>query len=159
MIFKGLGIRALIYGSCPPVWESGWRADRPLVDGAGNGCLGLSSRQSPLIPSFSGTLPADLGSRLARLRRFSLGEWRGGAKRDIDSDGGFCAGGLCTGHGSVFGLGTHVGTGATIADGRGVSFVGARGLRRPAPPLLSGLKEHPDWLECSLRADRSLGGG
>src|SRR6266436_5899221 len=119
---------ALIYESCLDVWEFGWRADRPLVDGAGNRRPDPGGGQSAFLPGISRKISADVGSGLGRLWRVSVGSEGGRIARRIEVGGGIRAGRLCAGDGVVCGCGTDVGTGEAGADGAGSCLVGADGL-------------------------------
>src|SRR5712692_6937219 len=137
--------RALIYESCLDIWEFGWRADRPLVDGAGNRRPDRGGGQSAFLPGISGTISADVGSEGGRIaRRFEV-------------DGGNRAGRLCAGDGVVCGRSTDVGTGAAGSDGASGGIVGTDGLRRHAAALFSGFEGPRAGVGSSMPADCSRG--
>src|SRR5260370_24321628 len=130
--------RALIYESCLDIWEFGWRADRPLVDGGGNRRPDRGGGQSAFLPGISGTISVDVGSGLGRLWGVSVGGEGGRSARHVEVDGGIRAGRLCTGDGVVCGRGTDVGTGAPRAGGARCGHGGTeKSAARAAGPISS----------------------
>src|SRR5260370_16980100 len=133
--------RALIYESCLDIWEFGWRADHPLVDGAGNRRPDRGGGQSAFLPGISGTISADVGSGLGCLWGVSVGSEGGRIARRLEVDGGDPAARLCATDGVVCGRSTDVGTGAAGAGGASGGGVGGDGGRRRPAGLLFGSQE------------------
>src|SRR5208283_3457091 len=108
VIFKGLGVRAPVYGSCLAIWEFGWHVLGPVVDRPGNGRPHCRRRQPTFLPDVSGALSARLGSGLAGLRNVSLGNTRRGVAIRVQMVSRIRADRLFSRYGVVRGCGAFV---------------------------------------------------